>query len=195
MEYRAGFEETTCGAGESRHLTTGPSSGSCHHDVPPSEDGRIGDRTRDRRRDRTRRRTARRPDPPNPADRVRRPVAQVGLLQHAGSFKTRGAFNRVLIEPSVPPSGLIAASGGNHGAAVAYVARQLGLPAEIFIPATSPAIKRANIERFGATAVVVDGLYDEAQLRGEHPPGVQRGAARPPVRPSGDGRRAGNDGA
>ncbi len=104
-------------------------------------------------------------------DRIRRTpliehaglVLKLELLQHAGSFKTRGAFNRVLIEPELPPSGLITASGGNHGAALAYVAGQLGVPAEIFVPATSPPIKRANIERFGATAVVVEGYYDDAQ--------------------------------
>src|SRR4051812_14435332 len=55
------------------------------------------------------------------------------LLQHAGSFKPRGAFNRVLTAGTLPDSGLIAASGGNHGAAVAYVARSLGVAAEIFV--------------------------------------------------------------
>ncbi len=85
------------------------------------------------------------------------------LLQHAGSFKTRGAFNRVLHAGALPDSGLIAASGGNHGAAVAYVGHALGVPVEIYLPSTSPDIKRANIERFGATAVVVEGYYDDAQ--------------------------------
>jgi threonine dehydratase len=85
------------------------------------------------------------------------------LLQHAGSFKPRGAFNRVLSEPELPAAGLIAASGGNHGAALAYVGQQLGLRVEIFMPSTSPAIKRANIERFGADVTVIDGYYDDAQ--------------------------------
>lgn len=85
------------------------------------------------------------------------------LLQYAGSFKPRGAFNRVLTAGVLPESGLVAASGGNHGAAVAYVAQSLGVTAEIFVPATSPAIKRLNIERFGATVRVVEGLYDDAQ--------------------------------
>jgi threonine dehydratase len=85
------------------------------------------------------------------------------LLQHAGSFKPRGAFNRVLSEPDLPAAGLIAASGGNHGAALSFVGRQLGLPVEIFMPSTSPAIKRANIERFGATVRVIEGFYDDAQ--------------------------------
>ena len=90
-------------------------------------------------------------------------VLKLELLQHAGSFKSRGAFNRVLSEPEIPPSGLIAASGGNHGAAVAFVGRSLGLPVEVYVPSTSPDVKRRNIERFGATAVVVEGYYDDAQ--------------------------------
>lgn len=85
------------------------------------------------------------------------------LLQHAGSFKPRGAFNRVLSEPELPAAGLIAASGGNHGAALAFVGHQLGIRVEIFMPSTSPAIKRANIERFGADVTVIDGYYDDAQ--------------------------------
>ncbi len=85
------------------------------------------------------------------------------LLQHAGSFKTRGAFNRVLGEPSIPDAGLIAASGGNHGAALSYVGGVLGIRTEIFMPSTSPDIKRRNIERFGASVTVVDGYYDDAQ--------------------------------
>jgi len=87
------------------------------------------------------------------------------LLQHAGSFKPRGAFNRVLIAEAageIGPAGLIAASGGNHGAAVAYVARQLGLQAEIFMPATSPSIKRERIESLGATVNVIEGFFDNA---------------------------------
>ena len=65
--------------------------------------------------------------------------------------------------PSCRHAGLIAASGGNHGAALAFVGRQLGMRVEIFMPSTSPAIKRANIERFGAAVTVIDGYYDDAQ--------------------------------
>ncbi|MFP5489820.1 MAG: threonine/serine dehydratase [Acidimicrobiia bacterium] len=90
-------------------------------------------------------------------------VLKLELLQHVGSFKTRGAFNRVLSAPEVPAAGLIAASGGNHGAALAYVGRELAIPTEIFMPSTSPDLKRANIERFGAAVTVVDGYYDDAQ--------------------------------
>ncbi|MGD9997937.1 MAG: serine/threonine dehydratase [Ilumatobacteraceae bacterium] len=86
------------------------------------------------------------------------------LLQYAGSFKPRGAFNRILAAAdSIPEAGLVAASGGNHGAAVAFAAHRLGYPAEIFVPSSSPAMKRDRIASFGATVHVIDGLYDDAQ--------------------------------
>lgn len=88
------------------------------------------------------------------------------LLQHAGSFKTRGAFNRIMsaaADGEIGAAGLIAASGGNHGAAVAYAARQLGYRAEIFMPSTSPPIKRDRIAGYGADIEVIDGFFDEAQ--------------------------------
>src|SRR5262249_22638290 len=58
------------------------------------------------------------------------------LMQHAGAFKTRGAFTNLLTRP-VPPAGVVAASGGNHGVAVAYAARERRVPARIFLPAIS----------------------------------------------------------
>ena len=76
-------------------------------------------------------------------------IMKLEFLQHTGSFKPRGAFNRVLSEAELPDAGVICASGGNHGAALAYVAHRLGIPAEIFFPATSPAIKLANPMRLG----------------------------------------------
>lgn len=88
------------------------------------------------------------------------------LLQHAGSFKPRGAANRLLAERergALAAAGVVAASGGNHGAAVAYVSQALGVSAEVFVPSTSPVMKRANIERFGARVHVVEGYYDDAQ--------------------------------
>jgi threonine dehydratase len=87
------------------------------------------------------------------------------LLQHAGSFKPRGAFNRILAAQEageLPAAGVIAASGGNHGAAVAYVARALGLRAEIFVPELTPPTKRARIESFGARLVRTGATYAEA---------------------------------
>ena len=89
-------------------------------------------------------------------------VLKLELLQHTGSFKPRGAFHRVLTA-DIPPAGLIAASGGNHGAAVAHVARQLGLRAEVFVPSTSPEMKRDRIAALGADVHVIDGFYDDAQ--------------------------------
>ncbi len=87
------------------------------------------------------------------------------LLQHAGSFKPRGAFNRILAAREagiLPPAGVIAASGGNHGAAVAYAAQALGLTAEVFVPEHTPASKRARIEGCGARLVRGGATYFEA---------------------------------
>ena len=83
------------------------------------------------------------------------------LLQHAGSFKPRGAFNR-LLSAQFPAAGVIAASGGNHGAAVAYAARALGATAEIFVPATTPTAKVARIASYGAHVVQTGATYAEA---------------------------------
>lgn len=83
-------------------------------------------------------------------------------LQHAGSFKTRGAFNNLLSLP-VPDAGVSAASGGNHGAAVAYAARERGVKATIFVPEISPAAKIEAIRRFGADVVIGGAQYDDAQ--------------------------------
>jgi threonine dehydratase len=88
------------------------------------------------------------------------------LLQYTGSFKPRGAFHRILVAAEaglVPAAGVVAASGGNHGAALAFAARRLGHAAEVFVPASSPMMKRARIESFGATVHVIDGFYDDAQ--------------------------------
>lgn len=83
------------------------------------------------------------------------------MLQYAGSFKPRGAFNRLLALPSLPAR-VIAASGGNHGAAVAYAARALGIAADIFVPETTPAAKVARIAGYGASVVRVGTTYADA---------------------------------
>jgi threonine dehydratase len=88
-------------------------------------------------------------------------TVKLELLQHAGSFKPRGAFNRML-SAAIPVAGVIAASGGNHGAAVAYAARVLGVPAEIFVPELTPQSKRDRIASFGATLVVGGAAYNDA---------------------------------
>ncbi|MFM8607672.1 MAG: threonine/serine dehydratase [Hyphomicrobiales bacterium] len=82
-------------------------------------------------------------------------------LQHAGSFKSRGAFN-TLIKKATSKTAVTAASGGNHGAAVAFAARALGLPAKIFVPEISAPIKVATIRNFGAEAVVGGAIFDDA---------------------------------
>jgi threonine dehydratase len=83
------------------------------------------------------------------------------LFQHAGSFKPRGAFNRLLAD-DLPAAGVIAASGGNHGAAVAFAARALSVPAEIFVPVLTPAAKVARIASYGARVVQTGETYAEA---------------------------------
>src|SRR5260370_24783304 len=92
-----------------------------------------------------------------------RVVLKFEQLQHTGSFKPRGAFNRVLTN-QVPPAGVIAASGGNHGVAVAYVARQLGYPAEIFVPEVCPPVKVERLRNYGAHVTQVGATYADALL-------------------------------
>jgi threonine dehydratase len=88
------------------------------------------------------------------------------LLQHAGAFKTRGAFSNLLQRP-VPAAGVVAASGGNHGVAVAYAAGRLGVPAKIFIPRISSPAKIDRIRGYGADLVVGGESYAEALAASE----------------------------
>jgi len=83
------------------------------------------------------------------------------LLQHAGSFKARGAFANLLTR-QVPAAGVVAASGGNHGAAVAYAAMTLKVPAKIFIPGVSSPAKIQRIRDFGADLVIEGDCYADA---------------------------------
>ena len=83
------------------------------------------------------------------------------FLQHAGSFKPRGAFNN-LLSRAIPAAGVTAASGGNHGAAVAYAARALGHKARIFVPEISSPVKVAKIRAYGADVVVSGARYADA---------------------------------
>ncbi|BAL86558.1 putative threonine dehydratase [Actinoplanes missouriensis 431] len=106
--------------------------------------------------------------------RIRRtPVAAAGpdrwfkleYLQHAGSFKTRGMFNQILAgaeRGDLPAAGVVAASGGNAGLAAAYAARELGVPAEVFVPVTAPAVKVAKLGKLGARVVQTGNEYAEA---------------------------------
>lgn len=87
-------------------------------------------------------------------------------LQHTGSFKPRGAFNRIL-SSKVPGPGVIAASGGNHGLAVAYAARTLGHRAEIFVPTIAAPIKIERLRALGAEVHVVGARYADALAASE----------------------------
>lgn len=91
----------------------------------------------------------------------RRVTLKLELLQHAGSFKPRGAFATVLAAPG-PPRRLVAASGGNHGLAVAHVGATLGIPAEIFVPETAPVVKVEGLRSRGAQVHLVGTTYAEA---------------------------------
>ena len=82
-------------------------------------------------------------------------------LQHAGSFKTRGAFANLLTRQP-PRAGVVAASGGNHGAAVAYAAMKLGIPARIFVPTVSSPAKIDRIRLYGADLTVIGDRYAQA---------------------------------
>ncbi|MGY0235264.1 threonine/serine dehydratase [Longispora urticae] len=115
------------------------------------------------------------------AGRVRTtPVARVGagafgpapelwlkleFLQHTGSFKARGAFNRILAAAgagTLPDAGVVAASGGNAGLAVAYAASTVGVPAVVYVPTTAPQVKVAKLHKLGATVRQVGAEYAEA---------------------------------
>ncbi|MFA1548671.1 threonine/serine dehydratase [Actinomadura chokoriensis] len=88
------------------------------------------------------------------------------LTQHTGSFKARGAFNHILAgrdEGRLPHVGVVAASGGNAGLAFAYAAKSAGVPAEVFVPETAPAVKVARLRALGAAVVQVGTRYAEAQ--------------------------------
>lgn len=88
------------------------------------------------------------------------------LLQHSGSFKARGAFTNLLTR-DVPETGVVAASGGNHGAAVAYAAHKLGVPAHIFVPSVSSKAKIDLIRSYGAELVVGGDRYADALAASE----------------------------
>jgi len=88
------------------------------------------------------------------------------LLQHSGSFKARGAFANLLTR-DVPKAGVVAASGGNHGAAVAYAAMKLGKPAKIFIPSISSPAKIQRIRDYGADLAIEGDRYADALAASE----------------------------
>jgi len=93
-------------------------------------------------------------------------ILKLELLQATGSFKPRGAFNRML-SATLPAAGVVTASGGNHGAAVAYAARALGVRAEVFCPTITGPAKTSRIEGYGATLHRIGAAYDEAREASE----------------------------
>jgi threonine dehydratase len=101
-------------------------------------------------------------------------LLKLELLQHSGSFKARGAHLH-LLAPDLPAAGVVAASGGNFGAAVAHAARRLGVPATVFIPDTSAPAKLDRLRALGAKVEVVPGVYDDA-LAESHRRAAETGA-------------------
>ena len=88
-------------------------------------------------------------------------VFKLELFQHAGSFKARGAFTNILAR-EVPAAGIVAASGGNHGAAVAFAAMKLRKPATIFVPSVASPTKLDRIRSYGAELVIAGDRYAES---------------------------------
>lgn len=88
------------------------------------------------------------------------------LLQHSGSFKARGAFANLLLRDA-PAAGVVAASGGNHGAAVAYAASRLGVPATIFVPGITAQAKLDRIRAYGANLMIAGERYADALAASE----------------------------
>jgi threonine dehydratase len=95
-----------------------------------------------------------------------RVVLKLESLQHTGSFKARGAFTNLLMR-EVPAAGVVAATGGNHGAAVAYAAQKLGKPARIFVPTVASPSKIERIRSYGAELVVTGERYADALAASE----------------------------
>lgn len=93
-------------------------------------------------------------------------VFKLELLQHSGSFKARGAFANLLLR-DLPKAGVVAASGGNHGAAVAYAAQKLGVPAKIFVPSVASPEKIERIRGYGADLVVIGDRYADSLVASE----------------------------
>lgn len=109
------------------------------------------------------------------SDHIRRtPVVELSrglwlkleLVQHTGSFKPRGMFNRVL-SSDVPAAGLTVASGGNAGLAVAYVGQQLGHAVEVFVPEQTPRVKADRLRDYGAQVTTVGAAYADALIASE----------------------------
>jgi threonine dehydratase len=88
-------------------------------------------------------------------------VLKLELFQHTGSFKARGALTNLMTR-NVPPAGVVAATGGNHGVAVAFAAHKFNVPARIFVPSVASPAKRQRIEEYGANLVIAGDRYADA---------------------------------
>src|SRR5438270_10329397 len=88
------------------------------------------------------------------------------FMQHSGAFKLRGAFANLLTR-EVPQAGVVAASGGNHGAAVAYASMKLGIPAKIFVPSISSPAKVRRIRNYRAELGITGDRYADALAASE----------------------------
>jgi threonine dehydratase len=88
-------------------------------------------------------------------------LLKLELFQHTGSFKARGALTNLMTR-SVPPAGVVAASGGNHGVAVAFAAHKFNVPARIFVPRVASPEKQRRIEEYGANLVIAGERYADA---------------------------------
>ena len=97
---------------------------------------------------------------------VSRLALKLEQLQHSGSFKARGAFANLLVRP-IPAAGVVAASGGNHGTAVAFAAMKLNKPARIFVPEVASPAKLERIREYGADLVVTGKRYADALAASE----------------------------
>jgi threonine dehydratase len=108
-------------------------------------------------------------------ERIARRIVETPVLEHplvrmkleclqvTGSFKARGALHRLLSLPrEVAARGVVTASGGNHGLAVAYAARAIGVPAAIYLPGHTPAAKAERMEAWGATVRREGVVWDDA---------------------------------
>lgn len=93
-------------------------------------------------------------------------IFKLELLQHSGSFKARGAFANLLMR-TVPQAGVVAASGGNHGAAVAYAATKLGVAAKVFVPSVASPAKLMMLREYGADLEVTGERYADALAASE----------------------------
>jgi threonine dehydratase len=88
-------------------------------------------------------------------------ILKLELFQHTGSFKARGALTNLMTR-DVPPAGVVAASGGNHGVAVAFAAQKFNVPARVFVPSVASPTKRQRIEEYGAKLVIAGERYADS---------------------------------